>query len=812
MSRERESLSGLEDKIQKNEAGISRARAYMARLGITDIAPHLKLDPSDIRQFQQRRRIVVEVNSRLIGNAIPTLENRLDDLSMELTRRIDEDLHLVRSELEAVREDVSKGLLPSLVLDRLRETSSRLVQKTGTPSYRRGTVLLAERKMQEQTVIPAKLEVEAELSEKEKQIELIKQNLGNPDAFEFPADITIKDLLKIDPETQIGHSMAHTATANSLYRAGIRLVEQVLNMSAEELLSMKGIGKRSIELVLEGLQEKGILPKDVLSVEHAAPAVEARKFSKLRADFDVQFPDGRIIKIPGEAVAETLKALVEAENNTLSSDQGGEKVYGVANSETAKNFRHNVYKLRKILAGLYEIDQLITVQEKMQGVKGIFTLRKIEVVVPEVSAPTPLFLNRTEKTLRIGESSEVNLNDVEFALVTYIYSPEHKNEEITAAVLWEVLMGAGGLGMGGNGKVIKDLEAKIGRQIIQKIGRTSGTKWGAMEQFELEVTEPTEPKLTARQRREEAMKNPVPDSRLLALTVFLDDPNIDIEEIKQVLGPDKNGKPLHYWNCIRALVNTAIFLKERFKRGLHTEQEKVIWEQFRTFIDQDPKDEISRFAEISRNWYYEQKGRVDDAGAAVVIEGEPATVTAQEEMDLTAATEASDKGMLLPLEVFDDDWDEIISVTRARETRERLKLKELVNRDPQAESRIETAVNDIISRDWGNWHISQVEAMVLENGIVDGEEVNVWDILNQAIEQGVISQRRAGTKISELDVAVLLYKIRSERDGIDISDLVEDVREIAKAKIDKYIHDKRTSRRKGGKTSGNRKNTRAYID
>lgn len=347
--------------------------------------------------------------------------------------------------------------------------------------------------------------------EKQRQIEAIKQNLGNAEAFIFPEDMTVEELF----EDIIS---MRSSPANRLIRRGVRSVAELLNQPADYLSGLKEIGPKTMKSILEKLQEKGILPKSL-----AGESVPAEI-------------------TPAEAQPAASRTMERAHGSTNKK------------TETKKEEPFTLPDDQVVDLSIFE--RKVADRIKRGYRKGVLADEIIRVVWPGKD------VEQGKKSLTVVISSLRK----KFAEKGWIIPPNKGKKNESATYKFE-----------------KIRHPRVRRSRVEAVDTRS-----------------------AREKREELIQHPVPESRLLALSAFLGDSKIDIEQIRQVLGPGRNNSTLTFWNCARALINAAIFLKGRISKGLAEDQEKETWEYFRAIMDENPKDEIKRFHDLIRGWYHQQ--------------------------------------------------------------------------------------------------------------------------------------------------------------------------------------------------------------
>lgn len=371
MATERESFQELNNKFANLTGSVSRVDAFTKKIGETDIDPELRLDATNLSQYAKRFQAVTEINRAIKGVLIPRLNSQIDEVAVQIVGKVDDEITVAGELFEEIKQAVNEDLLSKGVLSNLEDRIKELRGYRDSLGYRTGMSVLEERKKQEEAPV---------IAERSQKLQIIRENLGNPNAFEFPAGMTTKQLYEIDG-SNTGRTIINTSIYNALARSGIRAVEDLLSKSAADLVGdprrkgsgIRGFGPKSLEITLEQLLKAGILPKEQIDEQ-----IPAKKFSRGPSVCEIKLPDETEAMIKGEAKAAVLRELILAPNNTLTSGELAQRTYGKDTPENRGKVTHAIFYLRKDLAGKYQIDKPVTPNKRATGEDGFYTLKKID--------------------------------------------------------------------------------------------------------------------------------------------------------------------------------------------------------------------------------------------------------------------------------------------------------------------------------------------------------------------------------------------------------------------------------------------------
>lgn len=467
MFTERESLPELQKRWTRLDTGVSKVKSFMDKLGVTDVVPSLKLDPQNLGEYRVRLSRIREINEKLRDRTIPFMFSKRYEVAASVAGIVDEQVSLANEVLNDTQQAVSDKLLSESALDPLKDRVNDLNRTKDSSVYQEGHLVLEERRKtaeqipaepimpivpEEAEVIalgpataPIEPEVTLEQAEKQRQIEAIREALGNAKSFDYPEEMSIDELF--DQEIEVGKPFH--ALRNVLFRSQITSVEQLLNMTVEGLVGkageeksgVRGFGGGSLEKTINQLQKHGILPRGLTVGEvPEEQKMEIKKYSKnARATFDVSFPDGNIKTIAGEARAEILRVLSEAPGNTLSISELTERVYGVDTKRFRSDLSGFISKINQLVDD-WEIDQSVNAFQRVTGTEAVYTLRRKQSEIPEAQDDELMEANLAEiqrlanKGVLADAEQLRRIQDIarELGQDFYIYettTPEAKKEE-----------------------------------------------------------------------------------------------------------------------------------------------------------------------------------------------------------------------------------------------------------------------------------------------------------------------------------------------------------------------------------------------
>lgn len=135
--------------------------------------------------------------------------------------------------------------------------------------------------------------------------------------------------------------------------------------------------------------------------------------------------------------------------------------------------------------------------------------------------------------------------------------------------------------------------------------------WQKTEKSE-SASKKVRPARTARKavRRQpgEGLKNPLPESRTRAVNTYLDNPNVDFGDIRDILNADRaDRQQLTKWNAVRSIVITVSLLKMKVEKGLANPSEQTLWERVKEFSGGEENTLVRVFNDRIKAEYNRQK-------------------------------------------------------------------------------------------------------------------------------------------------------------------------------------------------------------
>lgn len=810
MTTERESLSGLEAQKQSAEAGITKARSFIANFGVTDIVPHLQLDPQNITQFSERRPIVREVNRRLIQNAIPTLQTRaeelqvkIDDSLIAITQKVDEDLAIASRELEETQKDVDVGFLPPTILAGLNSVIENLRAKQTQPDYIRAKGLLEARKQVtpqapvEPTPAPAESEQPGVIEEAPAQIVIGDKNF-----------VEINGHLRqlTDEEIALLRTLSERAgekiTSRALSKEALGIDDPVKGRLRFKMATLAEIleyesGRKLIVSRMAGaasgykLQDVAVSFKEAEGeVTPAESEISAAKeqtgyaFNEDTGFYEIPLVDGQVLTTRGEKKAKILGELVlrhpdigeiaqitEGDRKLaaawiaqLRKDKGLEKVkWEVFYQEPEEKTRtaKGSYYLRQIPGQPEEgVVEVIPPSETIELEQPGFTTQEIAVLHSE-------FQERTQRPIQIDGDY------IQFEIPLHVRRAFRKLLENYPAENLDNL----------TAEEKSELKKKVFGEITELIKNGDLNKSIADFNPDQQVIIRWIYILDHEGQRGMAIRflSENPHRFTSSVRQWIKDivtseeqaPDIQTQAQPETESPEE----------IYAISENQLLALSAYTDDIHLEMQQIL-ELLRSdhegITEADAKDLIIQTAEKLKNRFEQNLVTEHEAELWEKIKNlckEEAGILAE----FCKGVRETDSG------VTEETLEE-------RSFDMRPKTYAIEKRDPQARARIRTCVEEVFSEGFDEWTIFRVEN-AFRRDLVNETIGATHNIVNLAREQGIIRKPKGDPhKVAKLDVAILLYYLRCKREGIQINGLIAEARKIALDEIDNYLQISRRKR------------------
>src|SRR3989344_5517545 len=275
MNQERESLSEIQtlrDQAESLSSAASFWEETSRTLGTQQGPTYLNYAQSSGLERLGRIKVAARLREVIGTTTIPYYRDKVSEISQQI-EQLERKSSILKAqeELLEIRRLSTEGFAtPEMLDDAEREYEALTVSffSLTSPQEIEPMVPAPEQPPFTPVEVTPEIPVEPvapmELFEQARQIEVIRQNLGNASVFDFPAGMTIHDLFDDNP---------YGRTANVLMRSGRMLVERVLSSPVRELLGIRLLGEKSLVELLVKLQEKGILPRTLAPVEQEQPPV-----------------------------------------------------------------------------------------------------------------------------------------------------------------------------------------------------------------------------------------------------------------------------------------------------------------------------------------------------------------------------------------------------------------------------------------------------------------------------------------------------------------------------------------------------------
>ena len=155
-----------------------------------------------------------------------------------------------------------------------------------------------------------------------------------------------------------------------------------------------------------------------------------------RLIYTIPLPDGQFVRVQGTRRAEILQIILRAEEYSLPSDQYSMVVFGSDTKKNRDNLSGHVSKLNRTLKEKnWVIDQPVTITQRAQGQKAVYTLKQIQVkeqlpsVEPETALKPNLEVNLETREIKIEDSDWIKIpDDTDWEVLTYLI--ENRGREV----------------------------------------------------------------------------------------------------------------------------------------------------------------------------------------------------------------------------------------------------------------------------------------------------------------------------------------------------------------------------------------------
>lgn len=279
-------------------------------------------------------------------------------------------------------------------------------------------------------------------------------------------------------------------------------------------------------------------------------------------------------------------------------------------------------RLRGKLAEVgWEIANLVPVAESLRGKEGLYYLAPVEKEIPASveSALLPQLVFTRENIVEL-EGRRIRLAERQLRVLQVL--ARNIGQQVLSRQLSQEALGNPNPAKANLRNVISRLQYKIKPQTGEPFLVSKGAahlSWNMLQGIEVVWPKP-EPGEAEKPKKEFPPK--VPESRLSALDIFINNPQVTVEEIIRTLGPSKRDRRLTRPQALWALKRTANILYVRERKGIATQEESELWRKIKVGTSRAVDIEALRTFRTRLEVWFKQFKTVQPAEITQVREAE----------------------------------------------------------------------------------------------------------------------------------------------------------------------------------------------
>lgn len=371
MAERESSFSELKARQSKIVDSITKTARVAGAIGTSNFSKKFDLTKPSA-DYLERAVKVGEIKDSLINRATPTLRARLEEVS----RQIEADVQnaIARVQLETIKDQVKRGLLPESALKTAQQVVDNLSQsldhieppetkKTQEDKERELPKIIIDRERDVITIGDRQVKIQGKINK-----------------------AVLMLLAKHAPE-----SVSHKIIAEAAKKAGSRSKIYVAGQAVDSLRRFLELNGVNPQLIITTGRSRAAAYCLRANVEFVGESQKSKKYREAHEFVGIPLPDGQKVIVQGKVQARLIESILESmsRESAVYSDDLSKKLYGASTSRGLQNLRLNIRLVRALL--LRHRWQVIHFYvDRRRGHKGKYYLEKIEEKKKEVQEfPSP---------------------------------------------------------------------------------------------------------------------------------------------------------------------------------------------------------------------------------------------------------------------------------------------------------------------------------------------------------------------------------------------------------------------------------------